>query len=148
MAVSGPTRWFGRAFLAALNKEIDIDSDTIKMMLCTSSFTPNQDTMDYKNDVTAEVTGEGYTAGGQTLTGVSIAYNGTNNTITIDCNDVVWENATITASYAVIYDDTPGTEATKPLLGYISFAEPVSSTAGDFTVTIDSAGLLTLEVGA
>jgi hypothetical protein len=40
MAVS--IKWYTSALKSAFNKEIDLDSDTIKCMLCTSSYTPNQ----------------------------------------------------------------------------------------------------------
>lgn len=46
---------------------IDLDTDTLKIALTTSSFTANLDTMDFFDDVTNEVTGTGYTAGGATL---------------------------------------------------------------------------------
>lgn len=42
-------------------------SDTIKVALLTSSYTPNYDTHDFFDDITNEVTGTGYTAGGATL---------------------------------------------------------------------------------
>jgi hypothetical protein len=45
-------------FLQSLaNKEIDLDTDVLKVMLCTSTYTPNQDTHKYKSSVTNEVTG-------------------------------------------------------------------------------------------
>lgn len=59
------SKLYGNVLLKALNKEVDWDSDTIKVMLTTSSYTPNQDTHIYKSSVTNEVTGTGYTAGEQ-----------------------------------------------------------------------------------
>ena len=56
--------WYGKAMLSILNKEVDLDTDTLKVMLCTSTYTPNQDTHQYKSDVTNEVSGTGYTATG------------------------------------------------------------------------------------
>ncbi len=51
---------YGNALKAAFNKEIDFDSDTIKVMLLTSSYTPNQDSHDYLDDVVSnEVSGTG-----------------------------------------------------------------------------------------
>ena len=46
--------------------DIDFDTDTFKAMLVTSSYTPNKDTHDFRDDVTNEVSGTGYTAGGAT----------------------------------------------------------------------------------
>lgn len=132
-------------FLQSLaNKEVDLDSDTLKVMLCTSSYSPNQDTHRYKSDVTNEVTGTGYTAGGQTLTGVTVTYNATTNTLMLDANDPVWTGSTITARFLVIYDDTPSTAATKPLICYWDFGEDQISSSGNFTATISGSGLATI----
>lgn len=46
---------------------IDLDTDTIKVMLVTSAYTPDQDAHTKRSDFTNEVTGAGYTAGGATL---------------------------------------------------------------------------------
>lgn len=53
MAVT--SKVFGKAILAMMNKEIDWAADAIKVSLHTSSFSPDQDTMDYYDDLTNEV---------------------------------------------------------------------------------------------
>lgn len=126
------------------NKEIDLDSDTLKVMLCTSAYTPNQDTHQYKSSVTNEVAGAGYTAGGATLTGVTVAYDTTTNTLTLDANDVTWASSTITARYAVFYDSSPATDATRPLIAYWDFGQDEISASGNFTLTISGSGIATL----
>ena len=138
---------YGSLLAKVFNKEVDWDTDTIKVMLLSSSYTPNQDTHDYLEDVVAnEVTGTGYTAGGQTLTGKTITYDGASNTTVLDANDVSWSNSTINARYAVLYDDAGGTNATKPLIGYIDFGSDQSSTNGAFTITWDATGIFRLTV--
>jgi len=139
-------KWYGQALLKALNKEIDWDSDTIKVMLCTSAYVPNQDTHIYKSSVTNEVTGTGYTAGGATLGSKTITYDAATNVIALDAADVTWASSTITARYAVIYDDTPATDATKPLLAYVDFGADQSSNNGNFTITWDAAGIAKVTV--
>lgn len=143
MAVTA--KLFGKALLSAFNGEIDLDTHTIKVALTTSSFTPDQDTMDYFNDVTNEVSGTGYTAGGATLANKAVTYTAGTNTMKFDADDTVWSASTITARYAVIYRDT-GTAATSPLIGYVDFGADVSSTADAFTITWDSAGVFTAAV--
>lgn len=143
MAVTA--KMYGNALLKALNKEVDWDTDTIKVMLCTSSYTPNQDTHIYKSSVTNEVTGTGYTAGGATLSNKTINYTDSTNTIKLDADDVTWSESTITARYAVIYDAT-GTDSTSVLLGYVDFGEDKVSSAGDFKITWDSAGIFAITV--
>ena len=137
---------FGSFPAKLANKEIDWDSDTIKVALCTSSYTPAQDTHDYFNDITNEVTGTGYTAGGATLANKTVGYTAGTNTQKFDADDVSWTTSTITARYAVIYDATPGTSATNPLIGYVDFGADVSSTAATFTITWDAAGIFTVAV--
>jgi hypothetical protein len=142
--MASSAKLYGLALQSAFNKEIDWDTDTIKVMLCTSSYTPDQDTHRYKSSVTNEVTGTGYTAGGATLASASAAYTTGTNVLMLDAADTAWTSSTITARYAVIYDATPGTDATRPLIAYVDFGADVSTTAGTFTITWDSAGIVTL----
>lgn len=144
MAVS--SKFYGKFFDSAFKKKVDLSADTIKVMLCTSSYTPDQDAHDFKDDVTNEVTGTGYTAGGATLGSVTLTYDGASNTLKFDAADVTWSSSTITARYAIIYDDTPATAATKPLISYIDFGQDVVSSAGDFSIVFDSAGIATVTV--
>lgn len=127
-------------------KRIDLDTDTVKIALCTSSYTPNQDTHDFFNDITNEVTGTGYTAGGATLASVTWAYTSGTNTWKFDAADVTWSSSTITARYAIIYVDTAGASSTDPLIAYIDFGQDFSSSAGPFTITFDAAGIFTATV--
>lgn len=138
--------FYGNAFKSAFNKEIDLDSDTLKVMLCTSAYVPNQDTHQYKSSVTNEVTGTGYTAGGATLGSVAVSYTAGTNVFAFDAADTSWTTSTITARYAVIYDSTPGTDATRPLIAYVDFGADVISTAGTFAITWDPAGIATCTV--
>lgn len=138
---------YGLFYKSAFNKELDLDTDTIKVMLCTSSYTPNQDTHQYKSSVTNEVTGTGYTAGGLTIVSPTVTYNTGTNTVTFDSTtDPQWTGSTITARYAVYYDATPGSDATRPLISYVDFGADVTSTAGNFTITLDAAGIFTVTV--
>ena len=105
--MSATGKMYGNALLKALNKEIDWDTDDIKVMLCTSSYVPDQDTHIYKSSITNEVVGTGYTAGGVSLTSKTIGYTAATNVIKMDAADVTWGSSTITARYAVIYDNSP-----------------------------------------
>jgi hypothetical protein len=127
-------------------KRVDLDSDAIKVALATSSYVPNQDTHDFFNDITNEVTGTGYTAGGAALTSVTWGYTAGTNTWKFDAADSSWASSTITARYAIIYDSTPGTSATNPLIAYVDFGADVSSVAGTFSIVWDSAGIFTVTV--
>jgi hypothetical protein len=141
-----PSKLYGNFLLKALNKEVDFDSDTIKVALLTSSYTPDQDAHDYFNDVsTYEVSGTGYTAGGNTLASKTATYDSGTNVIVLDAADTTWSSSTITARYAVVYDST-GTAATSALIGYVDFGSDQSSTNGNFTITWDATGIVRITV--
>jgi hypothetical protein len=137
------TKTYGSLIAKAFNKEVDFDTDTIKVALLTSSYTPNQDTDDYWNDVSSyEVSGTGYTAGGATLASKTVTYTSGTNVTKFDADDVSWTSSTITARYAVIYDST-GTASTSALIGYVDFGANQSSSSGTFSVVWDAAGIFT-----
>lgn len=48
-------KMYGLFLKSLANKEIDLDTDTLKAMLCTSAYTPDQDTHQYKSSITNEV---------------------------------------------------------------------------------------------
>lgn len=143
MAVTN--KWYGNAFKAAFNKQIDFDSDTVKVALVTSSYSFDQDAHDFFDDITNEVTGTGYTAGGATLASCTVTYTGASNTLALDAADVSWSSSTITARGAVVYVST-GTASTSPLLCFVDFGANVSTTSGTFTITWDSAGIASVTV--
>ena len=145
MAVTA--KMYGNALVKALNKEIDWDSDTIKVALVSSTYTPDQDAHDYWDDVSAnEVTGTGYTAGGAALATKTITYTGATNVIKLDADDTSWTSSTITARYAVIYDASPVADSAKPLLGYVDFGQNESSSNGTFTIAWNASGIFTITV--
>lgn len=145
MAISA--KWYGLGLLNALGgsaggKCIDWKGHTIKVMLCTGSYIPNQDTHETKSHVANEASGNGYTAGGIALTGKTATYAESSNIIKLDAADIAWPNSNITARYAVIYDNTGATDAEKLLLGYVDFGEEKTSSGGDFTIPWSVNGIL------
>ena len=137
---------FGLFFMSLGNKLMDLDSDDMRVSLHTSTYTPNQDTHDFFDDATNEVVGTGYTAGGVALTGETMAYNAGSNTWTLDANDAQWPSSTITARYAVVYDRTPATDATRPLVGYQDFVTDAASAAGLFEIVWNAGGIVSVVV--
>lgn len=126
-----------------MDGSIDLDTDTVKVALVTSTYTPNQDTHDFFDDVTNEVTGTGYTAGGATLASKTVTVDTTDNEGVFDAADVTWSTSTITARGAVIYKST-GTASTSALICYLDFTTDQSSSAGDFTVAWNAEGIINL----
>lgn len=125
--------------------EGSILDQTIKVMLLTSSYTPNQNAHDYVDDVVAnEVSGTGYTAGGATLGSKTCTVATT--VTTFDAADTSWTTSTITARYAVIYYDDAGGDADSLLIGYIDFGADKSSDNGTFQITWHASGIFTITV--
>ena len=125
------------------NALIDLTDDTIKILLVTSAYTPNIDTHTRRSDVTNEVSGTGYTAGGNTLAGKSVTQDNTNDRMVFDATDSEWTSSTITARGAVIYKDT-GVAANDNLICYLDFVTDQSSSNGTFTIQFNATGILTL----
>jgi hypothetical protein len=140
MAATGT--FYGLAMQSLWNGEINYLTGSVKAMLVTRTYTPNQDTHRYKSSVTGEISGTGYTARGQALTAKTVTYTAGANTLALDCADPTWPTATITARYLVVYVDT-GNDATSPLIGYVDFGSDLTSAGGAFTYQVPAAGLIT-----
>jgi hypothetical protein len=123
---------------------VDWNTDTIKVALTTVTYSPDQDVHDRFDDVTNEVVGAGYTAGGVTLTAgnQTITYTAGTNTVTLDGEDASWAASTITARTAVVYKST-GVASTSPLICYQQSDADISSTAGTFSVVWNASGIVT-----
>jgi hypothetical protein len=112
---------------------VDMDTDTFKMMLVTDSYTPNKDTHADRADVTNEVAASGgYTAGGKTVT-CTVARDNTNDRTTLTFAAESWASSTITAAAAVVYKST-GTAANDLLVFYNDFGGDVTTSNTTFSV--------------
>lgn len=107
-------------------------ADTFKIALYTSSATLDATTTAYS--VTNEVSGTGYSAGGNTLT-VSQVPTSTSTTAWLDFADTTWVSSTITANGALIYNSTNSDKA----VAVLAFGGDKTSTNGDFTIVFPTA---------
>jgi hypothetical protein len=120
---------------------IDLDTDTFKMLLVTSSYTPNKDTHGKRNSVTNEVSGTGYTAGGKTVT-CTVARDNANDRTTLTFAAESWANSTITARGAVVYKSRGGASSADELVFYNDFGGDVTTSNTTFSV---GASVITLQ---
>jgi hypothetical protein len=104
----------------------DLSTDTIKIALYTASADLNADTTVYSS--TNEVSGTGYTAGGQVMTGVAISSSG--YTAYANWANVVW-TAALTARCALIYNASKGNKS----VAVLDFGSDKTSTT-TFTITM------------
>ena len=109
----------------------DLDTDVIKIALFTSSATLGASTTAYSTS--NEVSGTGYTAGGNTLASAAISLDGT--TAIVDFADTTWSSATITANGALIYNSSKADRA----IAVLAFGGDKTSTNGDFTIQFPTA---------
>jgi hypothetical protein len=112
---------------------IDADADTFKAMLVTSTYTPNKGTHAKRSDVTNEVSGTGYTAGGVTCA-CTPALNTTTHVMVLTFAAVSWATSTITARGMVIYKSRGGASSADELVGYLDFGSDIISSGGTFSV--------------
>jgi hypothetical protein len=138
-------KWFGNSvtgqYSATAARRVDWVSDTIKVALTTATYVPNQDTHVFFSDVTNEITGTGYTAGGVALGTKSVTYDTATNETRLIAANSQWTTATFTTAIAVVYKDT-GTGTTSPLLGWVDFGGNETVTTGTFTIQWDATGVL------
>jgi hypothetical protein len=104
----------------------DLSTDTIKVALYTALADLNADTTVYTT--TNEVSGTGYTAGGQVMTGVAISSSG--YTAYANWANVVW-TAALTARCALIYNASKGNKS----VAVLDFGSDKTS-ATTFTITM------------
>jgi hypothetical protein len=87
--------------------EHDLDTDTLKIALYTSMAALGPDTTVYTT--TGETSGAGYTAGGLTLTNVTVSQG--NGIAYVDFDNPAWSGASFTARGALIYNSSKSNKA-------------------------------------
>lgn len=120
---------------------IDLDTDAINCMLVTAAYAANR-AHAKRSDVTNEVTGTGYTAGGKPIATPSVVVNGSTHVVTFDGSDVSWSASTITARAAVLYKARGGAPTADELIAYLDFGSDIVSSNGPFTVQFNANGIL------
>jgi len=107
----------------------NLSSDTLKLALYTGFATLDQNTTVYS--ATNEITGTGYTAGGNTLSGVTISTS-TDGVVYINFSNVVWTNASFTVRGALIYN----TSQSNASVAVLDFGADKTCINQTFTVTM------------
>jgi hypothetical protein len=114
---------------------IDYDTDTFRVMLVTSGYTENKDTHTRRSNVTSEITGTGYTAGGNTVTVTVGAVDTANDRVEITLGGTTWPSSTLTARKAVYYKSRGGASSADELVAVVDFGSDVVTTNGTLTLT-------------
>ena len=146
---AGKWKIYESAKLAILNKEVDFDTDSFKINLYLSTSNANTlaaATIALLTDITNQVaSANGYTQNTKALT---LTVNNVTGTVTVDeTTNPVWtaSGGSITARFAVIYDDTHANDL--PICVCLLDTAPADVTATDgntFTITMNASGVFTL----
>ncbi|MGL6291692.1 MAG: hypothetical protein ACRC2H_13460 [Silanimonas sp.] len=129
---------YNSAARAVLTGAIDFDTDTFRAMLVTSGYTENKDTHDFRDDVTNEVTGTGYTAGGIPITATVAAVDTANDRVVVTFAAVNWPSSTITARKMVVYKSRGGAAGADELVFVNDFGADVVSVNGTLSVAANT----------
>jgi len=130
---------YNRAKANLFNKETDYEADVIKVSLMATEHSASTVANNVWADVSAnEMTGTGYTAGGTALTTKAVTQD---TTTKFDAADTSWVDATFSAYYAVLWDDTV---ATDDLICSFDFGGAKTVSDGTFTIVWSADGILTL----
>ena len=108
----------------------DLDTDVLKMALYTAAANLSQATTAYTP--TGEVSGTGYTAGGETITNVQVLLSGTTAYVTFD--NPTWANASFVCRGALIYNTSKANRA----IAVLDFGADKTA-SGTFTVQLPAA---------
>ncbi len=131
-------KWYANGLLHVANGSVDLDTDTIKLMLVTSSYTPDQAAHNFRDDLGANEAsgGSGYSAGGFTLA---------SKTLTLSSLTLNWDAADISQAitggpfafrYGVFYKARGGASSADELIGYVDYgAQSVTDATINLTLT-------------
>lgn len=139
---AGPWTWFDIATEKYAKGNLDLVSDTLKLILTNNTqvidrtFSGTSTDCGY-SDITGELsTANGYTAGGYVLTSQSITRSTRTNTWS--AGNVTWTlTGDLTFKYGIIYDDT---SANKDLIAF--FDSDNSSSSAESTAPLSSVSLI------
>ena len=106
MITQGQTTLFKNNCLSGLENFASGTPYVYKIALYTANATLNNSTTAYTTD--NEVTGTGYTAGGEVLTPIVPAYDTTANVAYVSFANITWNPASFTCRGALIYNSTTG----------------------------------------
>jgi hypothetical protein len=127
----------------ALKGSVAVLTDTIKVALFKSTYTPNIDTDIYFSDISAnEASGTGYTSGGVTLTSPVVTTDTTNDRGVFSGANTTFSSVTLADfRYVVAYKST-GVAGTSPLMSVYDLGSTQSSSGGSVTIQWGAAGIM------
>lgn len=133
---TGTFQTYAKFVTHVLKSDIDLDTASFMCMLVDSTYVPNLSTDEFVSLIRAdEVTGSNWTANGQAVT-LTVTEDDATDEVRVEISDISVATVTLTdGKHAVVYNDTPATDATKHLVGYVTFDTALAPTAGTLAIT-------------
>ena len=128
-------------------KQVDLDTDTFKLVYLGSGYTFNQDGANPAYADTAitsnEITAANYSAGGHSLTSLTVTQNDASDYAKWDAGDVTISSlGTTTIAHGVVVDDS----ITAPTADILCFRVEIGTNAngGNYTMSWNAGGIAQL----
>lgn len=133
--------------LNLLDGDVVFGTDDTYLALASSSYTPDIDAHDFWNDVVAnEVTGTNWAANGQQADGEALSLVTANNDVEFDITDEVVATVTLSdGKHVILYSRTPGTDATRELIGYATMDTALAPAGGTLTLDFATTGFVLID---
>jgi hypothetical protein len=129
-----------KMMINTLGESLEAEDNLITLV--SDSATPNFDTMDFWNDLSAnEVTGSGWTD--TALTGTDITLS--SGVLTFDATDISVGSTTLTNAMCSVLRTAVGSDATDQLIMLHDFVTAVSTSNGTFGIQWSATGLCTVD---
>ena len=120
---------YDSALYDTLTGAIDFDDDTFNVMLVGSGYVPDKAAHARRAEVTDEIAGKGYQAGGAE---VPVGVRQAGDATVVSLGGAVWRPATLAAAGAVYFKSRGGSAGDDELVAYIDFGGSVKASNGDF----------------
>lgn len=137
---------YGLFLESLIEGRVNTLADEMWCMLHTSAYTFNQNAHKFKSVVNGELTGSGYTAGGQLVTTATPIYTSTSKMLNLPAGNLTWPSVTwVGATGAILYMNPDGfPDNAKPLVAHVDFGGAVDRTAQAFYLNWAATGVLKL----
>jgi hypothetical protein len=140
---------YNNAAFKIMDGTLNLSSDTLKVMLLESGYTPDRD-HDFVDAASgSEAAGTGYTggfggAGRKTVASKTFNVDDTNDRGEMDCADITWTGLDLGTIVAAVIIKEITNDAASLLVGYIDSGFPKVTNGGDITLQINAEGLIHL----
>ena len=120
----------------------DWDAVALKVSAHSSTYTPDREVHDFQNDLSGELTHANWPAGGSALNARTVTYDSATRQVRLlGGTQISVASVVLTAiRYFVVYNSTPGTSATNPLVSLIDLGQN-ENVNGTLSITWDATGV-------